>query len=52
VAETTRPYTLLYSKKKDRAILPLNVVEQYLKGDSAYRSLQEYVEKMIRAYSQ
>lgn len=52
VAEATRPYTLLYSKKKDRAILPLSVVEQFLKGDSEYTSLQEYVEKMILVYSQ
>ena len=52
VAETTRPYTLLYSKKKDKAILPLSVVEQLLKGDSEYTTLQEYVEKMILVYSQ
>ncbi|WP_033541235.1 hypothetical protein [Planococcus sp. CAU13] len=40
--------TLLYSKKRDKVILPLDVVVQFLKGNSPYTSLLSYVEKTIK----
>ncbi|WP_017472899.1 hypothetical protein [Amphibacillus jilinensis] len=39
---------VLYSKKKDKVILPLHVVSQFLKGDSPYSNLLLYVEETIK----
>ncbi|WP_407271662.1 hypothetical protein [Radiobacillus sp. PE A8.2] len=39
---------VLYSKKKDIAILPLNVVSQFLKRNSSYSNLLSYVEETIK----
>lgn len=43
--------TLLYSKKRDKVILPLDVVVQFLKGNSPYTSLLSYVEETIKENS-
>ena len=40
--------SVLYSKKKDMVILPLNVVSEYLKGSSPYSNLLNYVEETIK----
>lgn len=40
--------SVLYSKKKDMEILPLNVVSEFLKGNSPYRNLLTYVEETIK----
>lgn len=43
--------SVLYSKKKDKVILPLNVVSQLLKGNCPYSDLLTYVEEMIKQFS-
>ncbi|MBB5181547.1 hypothetical protein HNQ44_003012 [Planomicrobium koreense] len=43
--------TVLYSKKRDIVILPLDVVVQFLKGNSPYTSLLSYVEVTIKENS-
>lgn len=43
--------TVLYSKKRDIVILPLDVVLQFLKGNSPYTSLLSYVEETIKENS-
>ncbi|MFO1446453.1 hypothetical protein KDN24_25265 [Bacillus sp. Bva_UNVM-123] len=40
--------SVLYSKKKDMVILPLNVVSEFLKGSSPYSNLLSYVEETIK----
>lgn len=40
--------SVLYSKKKDMVILPLNVVSEFLKGSSPYNNLLTYVEETIK----
>ncbi|MEO4052451.1 hypothetical protein [Solibacillus sp. CAU 1738] len=40
--------SVLYSKKRDMVILPLNVVSQFLKGNSPYNNLLTYVEETIK----
>ncbi|MFO1441854.1 hypothetical protein KDN24_01155 [Bacillus sp. Bva_UNVM-123] len=40
--------SVLYSKKKDMVILPLNVVSEFLKGSSPYSNLLTYVEETIK----
>ncbi len=40
--------SVLYSKKKDIVILPLNVVSEFLKGSSPYSNLLTYVEETIK----
>jgi len=40
--------SVLYSKKRDIVILPLNVVSQFLKGNSPYNNLLTYVEETIK----
>ncbi|TKH12299.1 hypothetical protein FC678_09820 [Peribacillus simplex] len=43
--------TVLYSKKRDRVIVPLTVVAQYLEGNSTYTDFLEYVEETIKQNS-
>jgi hypothetical protein len=43
--------SLLYSKKRDIVIFPLHEVSQFLKGNSAYPNLLDYVEEIIKQYS-
>ncbi|MBB4824780.1 hypothetical protein HNO89_002004 [Sporosarcina luteola] len=45
------PYTLLYSKKKDAALLPLWEAAERLKGTSTYPDFLSYVEDQIQNYS-
>ncbi|QTD40134.1 hypothetical protein [Sporosarcina sp. Te-1] len=45
------PYTLLYAKKEDAAILPLWEAAERLKGTSAYPNFLSYVEDMVQNYS-
>ncbi|MEA0563447.1 hypothetical protein [Lysinibacillus irui] len=40
--------SVLYSKKKNMVILPLNVVSEFLKGRSPYSNLLTYVEEIIK----
>ncbi|WP_413363498.1 hypothetical protein [Lysinibacillus sp. 3P01SB] len=40
--------SVLYSKKKNMVILPLNVVSEFLKGSSPYSNLLTYVEETIK----
>lgn len=40
--------SVLYSKKKNMVILPLNLVSEFLKGSSSYSNLLTYVEKIIK----
>ncbi|MFJ8243860.1 hypothetical protein [Peribacillus asahii] len=47
----TKTQSVLYSKKRDIVILPLNVVSQFLKGDSPYNNFLTYVEEMIKQNS-
>ena len=39
---------VLYSKKRDMVIFPLDVATQFLKGNSTYRNLLTYVEETIK----
>lgn len=43
--------SVLYSKKRDIVIMPLNVVSEFLSGDSSYTNFLTYVEEMIRENS-
>jgi hypothetical protein len=43
--------SVLYSKKRDIVILPLNVVTEFLNGSSSYPNLLKYVEEVIRENS-
>ncbi|MFA1710586.1 hypothetical protein ACDX66_02615 [Peribacillus frigoritolerans] len=43
--------TVLYSKKKDRVIIPLTMVAQYLEGNPAHTNFLEYVEETIKQNS-
>ncbi|WP_100402757.1 hypothetical protein [Bacillus sp. FJAT-42315] len=47
----TKPQSVLYSKKRDIVILPLNVVSQFLKGNSPYSNFLTYVEETIEQNS-
>lgn len=40
--------SVLYSKKRDLVIFPLNVVSQFLKGNSKYKDFLSYVEETIK----
>ncbi|WP_251025048.1 MULTISPECIES: hypothetical protein [unclassified Bacillus (in: firmicutes)] len=42
---------VLYSKKRDRVIMPLNVVAQHLEGNPAHTDFLEYVEETIKRNS-
>ena len=44
----SKTQSVLYSKKRDMVILPLNVVSQFLKGNSPYSDLLTYVEEVIK----
>ena len=44
----SKTQSVLYSKKRDMVILPLNVVSQFLKGNSPYSILLTYVEEAIK----
>jgi hypothetical protein len=48
VFRNTQTQSVLYSKKRDIVILPLNVVSQFLNGDSPYSNLLTYVEETIK----
>lgn len=41
-------YSLLYSKKRDTAIFPLDEAEHFLKGNSVYPNLLSYAETMVK----
>ncbi|MGE7591947.1 hypothetical protein ACQKM1_00265 [Peribacillus frigoritolerans] len=43
--------TVLYSKKRDRVIMPLTVVAQHLEGNPAHADFLEYVEETIKQSS-
>lgn len=43
--------SVLYSKKRDIVILPLNMVSQFLKGKSPYSNFLTYVEETIKQNS-
>ncbi|WP_336862333.1 hypothetical protein [Peribacillus frigoritolerans] len=43
--------TVLYSKKRDRVIVPLTVVAQNLEGSPAHTDFLEYVEETIKQNS-
>ncbi|MFJ7470242.1 hypothetical protein ACIQWI_17020 [Peribacillus frigoritolerans] len=43
--------TVLYSKKKDRVIIPLTMVAQYLEGNPAHTNFLEYAEETIKQNS-
>lgn len=43
--------TVLYSKKRDRVIIPLTVVAQYLDGNSTHTDFLDYVEEIIKQNS-
>jgi hypothetical protein len=51
VHSITEEQSVLYSKKWDKVILPLNVVSQLLKGNCPYRNLLTYVEETIKQNS-
>lgn len=42
---------VLYSKKRDKVILPFNVISQFLKGSSPYSNFLTYVEEMVKQHS-
>ncbi|WHZ05737.1 hypothetical protein QNH48_14400 [Neobacillus sp. YX16] len=44
----SKTQSVLYSKKRDKVILPLNVVSQLLKENCPYSNLLTYVEEMIK----
>ncbi|WP_066400016.1 hypothetical protein [Neobacillus mesonae] len=44
----TKTQGVLYSKKKDKVILPLSVVSQLFKGNCSYSNLLTYVEETIK----
>ncbi|WP_235848436.1 hypothetical protein [Litchfieldia alkalitelluris] len=46
-----KPYTLLYSKKRDVVIMPLFVTSEYLEGRSTFPNFLVYVEEMTRQHS-
>lgn len=48
VFNNTKTQSVLYSKKRDIVILPLNVVSQFLKGNSSYSDFLTYVEETIK----
>ena len=48
VYSNIKTQSVLYSKKRDMVILPLNVVSQFLKGNSPYSNLLTYVEEAIK----
>lgn len=43
--------TVLYSKKRDRVIISLTMVAQYLEGNQAHTNFLEYVEETIKQNS-
>jgi hypothetical protein len=47
----TQTQSVLYSKKRDKVILPLNIVSQFLKGNSPYSNFLTYVEETIKQNS-
>ncbi|MBO1511374.1 hypothetical protein [Metabacillus bambusae] len=51
VYSNTKTQSVLYSKKWDIVILPLDVVSQFLKGNSPYSNFLIYVEETIRQNS-
>ncbi|CEG29440.1 hypothetical protein [Bacillus sp. B-jedd] len=46
-----KPYSLLYSKKRDIVILPLLETKHLLEGNSRYSNFLTYVEEMIKKNS-
>jgi hypothetical protein len=51
IHRSEKPYSLLYSKKRDIVILPLLEVSQFLEGKSRYPNFLFYVEEMIKRNS-
>jgi hypothetical protein len=51
VLSNIKTQSVLYSKSRDRVILPLNEVSQFLKGTSSYSNFLTYVEEMIKQHS-
>jgi hypothetical protein len=51
ITRNKKGWTLLYSKKSDRVIMPLLMVAEFFEGDSTYPRLLSYVEEMIRKNS-
>ena len=51
VFPNTKTQSVLYSKKRDILILPLNVVSQLLKGNSPYSNFLTFVEETIKQNS-
>ncbi|MFC5602729.1 hypothetical protein [Sporosarcina koreensis] len=47
----TKTQSVLYSKKRDIVIIPLNMVSHFLKGNSQYCNLLTYVEETIEQNS-
>ena len=43
--------SVLFSKKRDIVILPLNVVSEFFNGNSSYTNFLTYAEEMIRENS-
>ncbi|MFJ8245457.1 hypothetical protein [Peribacillus asahii] len=51
VYSNTKTQSVLYSKKRDIVILPLNMVSQFLKGNSSYINFLTYVKETIKQNS-
>lgn len=51
IHRSEKPYSLLYSKKRDIVILPLLEVSKLLEGNSSYPNFLAYVEEMIKKNS-
>lgn len=51
VDRSIKPHSLIYSKKRDKVILPLFVVSRFLERKSTYPNFQIYVEEMIKENS-
>ncbi|MFJ7954632.1 hypothetical protein ACIQZG_24350 [Lysinibacillus sp. NPDC096418] len=48
VFNNTKKQSVLYSKKRDIVILPLDVVSQFLRGNSSYSNFLTFVEETIK----
>jgi len=51
VFNNTKTQSVIYSKKKDIVILPLNEVSEFLKGNSPYSNFLSFVEETIKQNS-
>jgi len=48
IHKSEKPYSLLYSKKRDIVIVPLLETAYFLEGTSRYPNFLTYVEEMIK----